>query len=384
MPPQRERNNNNNNDMPPGMQQMLEAQMQAQTQFFQTLTSMMNNNNNDNGHNNNNPSPPPPPHVDMLTRFLRLRPSTFSSSSKPIVADNWLCSVNKKLVTIGCTNVEKVRFAAHLLEGPASSWWENYQITHPIEEVNWNLFQEAFCTTHISSGVMSLKKMKFRNFHQGHRTVAEYIEDFNKLARYAPDDVDTDAKSRERFLDGLNDELAVQLSVVYAPNYQALLDKATILENKHSQMESCKRNHNHHHGGDAHHGNGKKHHGNTFNNGSSRSQACHLNKDISLVEFFKCHHMGHYSWGSPEKKIGSGSFNGINDQNHSNSDKRDISEVECYICKKLGHYSWDCPKNKDTAGNSKGDKPNPFKKRHVNYVNVEEVFEAPNAANSKP
>jgi hypothetical protein len=138
----------------------------------------------------------------------------------------------QNLVTIGCTDAEKVRFAAHLLEGPATSWWENYQITHPIEEVNWEMFQEASRTPHISSGVMSLKKIEFRNFHRGHRTVAEYIEEFNKLARYAPDDVDTDAKRRERFLDGLNDELAVQLSVVYALNYQALIDKATILENK--------------------------------------------------------------------------------------------------------------------------------------------------------
>jgi hypothetical protein len=66
----------------------------------------------------------------------------------------------------------------------------------------------------------------------------------NKLARYAPDDVGTNAKRRERFLDGLNDKLAVQLSVVYAPNYQSLIDKATILESKHSQMETRKRKHN--------------------------------------------------------------------------------------------------------------------------------------------
>jgi hypothetical protein len=150
--------------------------------------------------------------------------------------------VNKNLVTIGCTEAEKVRFAAHLLEGPAASWWENYQITHPIEEVNWDMFQEAFRTAHISSGVMSLKKREFHNFRQGHRIVAEYIDEFNKLARYVPDDVDTDAKRRERFLDGLNDELAVQLSVVYAPNYQALIDKATILENKQNQMEIARGN----------------------------------------------------------------------------------------------------------------------------------------------
>jgi hypothetical protein len=75
--------------------------------------------------------------------------------------------------------------------------------------VNWDMFQEAFRTADISSGVMILKKRELCNFHQGHRTIAEYIDVFNKLARYALDDVDTDAKRRERFLDGLNDELAV-------------------------------------------------------------------------------------------------------------------------------------------------------------------------------
>jgi hypothetical protein len=88
------------------------------------------NNQNYNNHNQNNN---PPPQVDMLTQFLRLQPPTFSSASEPIVADDWLHTVKSKLVTVGYSGAEKVRFAAHLLEGPTTSWWENFQITHPIE-----------------------------------------------------------------------------------------------------------------------------------------------------------------------------------------------------------------------------------------------------------
>jgi hypothetical protein len=51
------------------------------------------------------------------------------------MADDWLHTVNKDLTTVACTDVEKVRFATHLLEGPALSWWENFQITHPMNEV---------------------------------------------------------------------------------------------------------------------------------------------------------------------------------------------------------------------------------------------------------
>src|SRR5664279_1701768 len=181
----------------------------------------------------------------MLTRFLRVRPAKLSSAAEPMVALDWLRSVNKDLVTVGCNDEEKVRFAAHLLEGPAASWWDNFQITHPIAEVTWEMFEEGFRNAHVSSGVMSLNRREFRNLRQYHRSVTEYIDEFSNLARYAPEDVDTDAKRRERFLDGLNDELAIQLSVVHIPNFQSLIDKIIILEGKHKQAENRKRKYGH-------------------------------------------------------------------------------------------------------------------------------------------
>ena len=145
----------------------------------------------------------------MLSRFLRLRPTRFSGTTDPMAANDWLRSVNKDLVTVGCTDAEKVRFAAHLLEGPASVWWDNFQVTHPIDEVTWAMFEDGFRTNHISLGTMGLKKKEFQNLRQQHRSVAEYIEEFSNLARYAPEDVDPDDKRKDKFLEGLNDELSV-------------------------------------------------------------------------------------------------------------------------------------------------------------------------------
>ena len=56
---------------------------------------------------------------------------------------------------------------------------------------------------------MSLKKREFRNLRQGNRTVAQYVDDFSMLARYAPGDVADDAAKQENFLEGLNDELSI-------------------------------------------------------------------------------------------------------------------------------------------------------------------------------
>ena len=42
---------------------------------------------------------------------------------------------------------------------------------------------------------------------------------FSKLARYAPDDVATYATKQENYLEGLNDELSMQLMVATFNNY---------------------------------------------------------------------------------------------------------------------------------------------------------------------
>ena len=88
--------------------------IQQQNALMQMLIQNQNNNNNNN--------PPPPPPVDNLACFLRLQPPVFSSSIEPIVADDWLRRIGRELTTAGCTDAEKVRFAAHQLDGPATSW----------------------------------------------------------------------------------------------------------------------------------------------------------------------------------------------------------------------------------------------------------------------
>ena len=52
------------------------------------------------------------------------------------------------------------------------------------------------------------------------------MDEFSKLARYVPDDVATDVAKQEKFLEGLNDELSMQLMVATFNNYQELVDSS--------------------------------------------------------------------------------------------------------------------------------------------------------------
>jgi hypothetical protein len=324
------------------------------TQFIQASANNSNNNNNPPPP----PPPPPPPQVDRLARFLRLRPNKLSSAIDPIVADDWLRSFRKDLITCECTDAEKVRFTAHLLEGPAANWWETYQITHPVEGLDWDTFREGFRNAHISTGNMNLKKEKLRMLRQGGRTLKEYMDDFFYLSRYALDDVDTDVKRRDKFLAGLKGELKIPLSVAYAPNYQALLDQAITLDNNIRKEENRRRKFNNgkNHTEPFH----KKHHSSKGSgNGSSHKHGGHFKGNGGNFNGHK-HNGGFRGNNSNGHHNGNnGHHNGRNSQRRFNSDgKKDLSNITCFKCKKTGHYSTTCPENKlDDAA-----KPNPFQK----------------------
>ena len=74
---------------PPKLTQLI----QQQNALMQILVQ------NQNQGNNNNNNPPPPPPVDHLTRFRRLNPPVYSSSTELIVADDWLRKIERELTT---------------------------------------------------------------------------------------------------------------------------------------------------------------------------------------------------------------------------------------------------------------------------------------------
>jgi hypothetical protein len=69
-------------------------------------------------------------------------------------------------------------------------------------------------------------------------TVSEYVTRFTQLSRYAPNDVDTDEKKQECFLNGLEDRLAYALEARYFENFQTMVDKALVFENRRGILSS--------------------------------------------------------------------------------------------------------------------------------------------------
>jgi hypothetical protein len=68
-------------------------------------------------------------------------------------------------------------------------------------------------------------------------SVNEYITKFTQLSCYAPHEVDTIEKKHECFLNRLNDGLAYALEARDFENFQGMVNKALVLENRRGVME---------------------------------------------------------------------------------------------------------------------------------------------------
>jgi hypothetical protein len=138
---------------------------------------------------------------------------------------------------VQCNNREKVLFASHQLVGPAADWWDVYvEAYEEPDAINWQEFKNSFRSHHVPLGVMKLRK-EFEDLKQGSMTVIEYVTRLSQLSHYAPDNVDTNEKKQDWFLNSLNDGLAYVLEARDFINFQDLMDKALVLEIRRGIME---------------------------------------------------------------------------------------------------------------------------------------------------
>lgn len=157
----------------------------------------------------------------------------FAKITEPLDADDWLRTIENNLEVAAVEEGDKVHYATHFLSGPARTWWEFIKVVTPADHViSWVKFVTKFRKRHIPSGVMNIMRDKFLKLKQGGMTVGKYFEEFTTLARYAPNDVDSEEKKKERFLNGLHDELQCVLVVMPFQDLESLADAAIMMKHK--------------------------------------------------------------------------------------------------------------------------------------------------------
>jgi hypothetical protein len=147
------------------------AERQANLATLQNLTQIATNHNNKNNGGNGDEEP-----RTKLRDFQNSNPPTFTKSTEPLDADDWLWTIESKLEYAGVGANEKVLYATHFLAG---AWWENVHAMQPEGQVmTWDAFKTKFCKAHIPSGLIKIMRDKFLNLKQRGMSVTEYLDKF--------------------------------------------------------------------------------------------------------------------------------------------------------------------------------------------------------------
>jgi hypothetical protein len=181
-------------------------------------------------------------HGVTLADFLNTRPLPFASAPEPMDAEDWLLDTKRKLNTVSCNDSEKLRYATHLLCGPASAWWDNIVPIHSLGRVfTWEEFKKKFREANVLESIMELKRREFENLTQNDKSIMMYVREFSLLSCYASEDVNTNEKRKKRFMRGLHPGARLQLRMLKAADFQELVDAAITMEDDYKQVLENKR-----------------------------------------------------------------------------------------------------------------------------------------------
>src|SRR6185369_3365531 len=88
-----------------------------------------------------------------ISRFLSIKPPTFTYAEEPMDADDWLATIESKLEVARCEGRDRVLFAAHQLQGAAKEWWTAYTTAHEYPQgIYWQEFRRSFRAHYVPSG----------------------------------------------------------------------------------------------------------------------------------------------------------------------------------------------------------------------------------------
>ncbi|GJU61885.1 reverse transcriptase domain-containing protein [Tanacetum coccineum] len=210
-PSRRSGNNDNNNNENPGIAAIIAQQLQTILPHIVTqVTNNVNNANNGNGGNGGG----------------------VNGNGGAIVLTRWIENMENVIDNSGCTENQKVRYAASLLVNKALTWW-NTQVQARGREAAmamiWNDFKALMVEEFCPSNEMEKLENEFWNHKMVGANHAVYTDRFHELAKLVPHLVTPESSRIKRYIAELAPEIREMLRATQPTTIQNAILRAGIL-----------------------------------------------------------------------------------------------------------------------------------------------------------
>ena len=109
------------------------------------------------------------------------------------------------LAQMHCTLEEKLECVTSLLQDEAYQWWISMTRTAPPERVTWRFFLDEFKKNYVGRIYLNNMRREFHNLKQRKLSVTEYLREFTRLSKYAPEMLVTKEEKCRKFEADLNE-----------------------------------------------------------------------------------------------------------------------------------------------------------------------------------
>ncbi|GJW16358.1 putative reverse transcriptase domain-containing protein [Tanacetum coccineum] len=229
-------NNDDNNKGNPDIVAIIAQQLQAiLPQIVTEVTNNVNNVNNGNGGNNGGGNGNGGNNRCTFKAFQSCNPKEYDGKGGAIVLTRWIEKMENVIDNSGCTENQKVRYAASSLVNKALTWW-NTQIQARGRVVampmSWNDFKALMVEEFCPSNEMEKLENEFWNHKMVGTNHAAYTDRFHELAKLVPHLVTPESSRIKRYIAGRAPEIRGMLQATQPTTIQNVILRAGILTDK--------------------------------------------------------------------------------------------------------------------------------------------------------
>ncbi|KAI3928329.1 hypothetical protein MKW98_023930 [Papaver atlanticum] len=152
---------------------------------------------NDNNHQGGGPQTE---WMNLLEKFIKLKPPVFECSTDSLVVDKWNEDIDKTYVAMRCTHVQRQQLVVFQLFGEARKWWNNASIGLHLDTLTYIQFCERLDARYYLATIRDKKINKFAEVaHIRGELVDDYLDKYIRLSQFVMFMIQDEEKSVRRF-----------------------------------------------------------------------------------------------------------------------------------------------------------------------------------------